>query len=170
MIMLATPTLERRLLQTVIEEAEAKSVREWPPESVELSLILLKQLRESMTGMHRKLEGSLAEGVEAGSFVRQATALRAAVEEQTASLRELIDKLAPLEDAVSTKLLAALRSLEEAEKAFHDLLVQALARVVMPPPSLDWERLKKESDADFASGRSVAFTTREEMFEGLICI
>jgi hypothetical protein len=167
MTTLTTPSLERRLLQTVKEEVEAKSLRDWPQESIELSLVLLRQIRETTTGMLRTLEEILAEGVEARSFVRDGAPILKAAEDRAASIREFIEKLSAAEDAASAQLLAALRSLEQEERAFRDLLSGALTRVSTPPPGMDWDRLKRDSDADFAAGRFVRFETAEEMSEGL---
>lgn len=167
MTTLTVPSLEQRLLHTVKEEAEAKSVRDWPPESVDLCLLLLQQLRERTVNMHRALQEMLANGVEARSLARDGAAILAAVEDNAADIRELTGKLASLDDVASARLLAALRSLEKEEKAFRDLLAEALARVSTPPPAMDWERLKREADSDFADGRFVSFTTPEEMIKGL---
>jgi hypothetical protein len=167
MTTLTAPSLERRLLQTVKEEVEAKSVRDWPPESVELCLVLLQQIRERTAGMLRTLEEILAEGVEARSFAREGAPLLAAAEDRAASIRGFIEKLSSAEDAASVRLLAALHSVEEEEKAFRDLLAEALARVSAPSPSMDWDRLKREADTEFAAGRFATFTTPEEMVEGL---
>ncbi len=164
---LTAPSLDRRLLQTVKEEVEAKSVRDWPPESVELCLVLLRQIRETTAGMLRTLEEVLAGGVEARSFVRDGVPLLAAAEDRVATIREFLEKLSSSEDAASARLLAVLHSLEEKEKAFRGLLAEALARVSAPSPSMDWDRLKREADADFADGHMVSFATTEEMFEGL---
>ena len=167
MTMLTVPSLERRLLQTLKEEVEAKAVRDWPPESVELCLVLLREIHARTAGMLRSLEEMLAEGVEARSFARAAAPILTTAEDNAASIREFIDKLSSLEDAASARLLAALQAVEESEKTFCNLLAEALARVSTPPPSMDWDRLKREADADFAAGRLVTFATAEEMFEGL---
>lgn len=167
MTTLTAPSLERRLLQTVKDEVEAKSVREWPQESLELCMLLLQAMRQRTAGMLRTREEILAEGVEARSFTRDAAPILAAAEESAASIRELIEKLSSSEDAASTKLRGVLHSLEKEEKAFRDLLTEALARISAPPPAMDWDRLKREADADFAAGRFVTFTTPEEMTEGL---
>jgi hypothetical protein len=165
--MLVVPSLEQRLLQTVKEEVEVKSVRDWPQESVELCLVLLQQIRERTAGMHRTLEEVLAGGIEARSFAREGAPLLAAAENRAASIREVIEKLSSSEDAVSVKLLTELHALEGEEKAYRDLLAEVLARVSAPSPSMDWDRLKQEADADFAAGRFVTFTTPEEMVKGL---
>lgn len=167
MTTLTAPSLERRLLRTVREEVEAKSVREWPEETVELCMVLLWEIRRRTAGMLRTLEQILAEGVEARSFVRDAAPLLAIEEENAASIDEIINTLSSSEDPASAKLLTVVRSLEKEEKAFRDLLAEALARVSVPPPAMDWDRLKQETDADFASGRFVTFTTPEEMAKGL---
>lgn len=167
MTTLTVPSLEQRLLYTVKEEAEARSVRDWPQESVALCLLLLQQFCERTADMHRALQEMLAEGVEARSFVRDGAPILAAAEDRAAAIREFIEKLASLNDESTARLLTALRSLEEEEKAFRDLLAEALARVSTPPPTMDWERLKRESDADFAKGQSVRFTTPEELVKDL---
>jgi anaerobic glycerol-3-phosphate dehydrogenase len=117
--------------------------------------------------MHRALEEMLAEGVEARSFARDGAPILAAAEDRAAAIREFIDKLTSVNDETSARLLAALCSLEKEEKAFRDLLADALARVSTLPPSMDWERLKREADADFAAGRFVTFTTPEGMVKDL---
>jgi hypothetical protein len=167
MTILTVPSLEQRLLRTVKEEAEARSVREWPQESVELCLNLLQQIRTRIADMHQTLEEILAEGVEARSFAREGVPILAAAEDRAASIRELIDRIASLEDACFARLLRVLRSLEKEEQAFRDDLAEALARVSESPPSMDWEQLKREADADFAAGRFVTFTTPEEMAKDL---
>jgi hypothetical protein len=167
MTTLTVPSLGRRLLQTVKEEVEAKSVREWPQESVELSLILLRQFRERTAGMRRELEEVLARGVEARSFARERVPALAAAEDRAAFLREFIEKLGSPDDPASAGLLRELQSLEEEEKAYYGLLSEALARVSAPVPAMDWDHLKRKADADFAAGRYVRFTTAEEMIEAL---
>ncbi len=167
MTTLTVPSLEQRLLRTVKEEAEAKSVREWPQESVELCLNLLQQIRTRIADMHQTLEEILVEGVEARSFAREGAPILAAAEDRAASIRELIDRIASLEDTSFARLLKVLRSLEKEEQAFRDDLAEALNRVSESPPSMDWEQLKREADADFAAGRFVTFTTPEEMAKGL---
>jgi hypothetical protein len=167
MTTLTTPSLERRLLQTVKEEVEAKAVREWPQESVELCLVLLRRFRERMAGLRRELDEVLTRGVEARSFAGEGVRPLAAADDFAVSIRELLEKLSPSEDAASASLLAELHALAEEARAYHDLLTEALARVSTPPPPMDWERLKQEADADFTAGRFMTFTTEEEMFEGL---
>ncbi len=167
MTTLTVPSLEQRLLHTVKDEAEAKSVREWPQESVALCLHLLQQFRERTADMHRALEQMLAEGAEARSFARDGAPILTAAEDRAAAIREFIGRLTSLNDEASARLLAALRSLEKEEKGFRDLLADALARVSTPAPSMDWERLKREADADFAAGRFGTFTTPEGMVEDL---
>lgn len=167
MTTLTAPSLERRLLQTVKEEVEAKSVNEWPDESVELCSILLRQIRERTAAKLRALQDMLAAGVEARSFVREGTPALAAAEERAASIRESIARLSSMEDIASTMLLGELRSLAEEEKSYRHLLADALGRVSSPPLAMDWDRLKREADADFAADRFVRFATAEEMAEGL---
>ncbi len=167
MTTLTAPFLERRLLQTVKEEVEARSVRDWPQDSVELGLTLFQRSRATTARMRKELQALLTKGVEARSFSRHAAPLLAAAEDFAASIRELIEKLSSSNDSDSARLLAELRLLEQEEKAYRDLLSEALARVAAPSPALDWDRLKSEADADFAAGRSVTFTTAEELSEGL---
>jgi hypothetical protein len=167
MTTLTAPSLERRLLQTVKEEVEAKSLREWPEESVEFCLVLMRQFRERISGMRGKIEQALARGVEERSFSRDGGRTLAAANDFAVSIRELIEMLSSSEDAASARLSAELHALAEEAKAYRNLLAEALARVSVPPPPMDWDRLKREADADFAAGHFVTFTTPEEMFEGL---
>lgn len=167
MTTLTAPSLELRLLQTVKEEVEARSVEEWPQKSVETCLILVRQFRKRTVDLRKELEEVLASGIEARSFSPQGASLRAAADEFAAAIRELIDKLSSSEDSASARLLAELHALAEEAKAYRDLFAEALARVSAAPPSMDWDRLKQEADADFAAGRLVRFTTPEEMVKGL---
>ena len=47
--------------------------------------------------------------------------------------------------------------------ACRDFLAAALARAKTPPPRLDLRRLKEESDADFAAGRSITYNSLDEL-------
>ncbi len=167
MTALTMPTLERRLFQAAKEEAEAKSVSEWPKESVETCLVLIREIRARTVRMLETLEAILAEGIEARAFKRDFAPLLPAAESDMTAIREFVEKLSSSEDDASGRILAALHSLEEVEETYRDLLAEVLARASNPHPSLDWERLKSESDADFKAGRFVSFTTNEEMLEGL---
>ncbi len=155
MTTLTIPTLERRLFRAAREE------------SVEFCLVLLHEIRARTVRMLETLEATLAEGIEARAFKRDFASLLPAAQSDRTAIREFVEKLSLSEDDASGRILAALHSLEEVEASYHDLLAEALARASNPRPSLDWERLKSESDADFKAGRFVSFTTNEEMVEGL---
>ncbi|MGH7168870.1 MAG: hypothetical protein ACRELF_17765 [Gemmataceae bacterium] len=152
MTTLTVPSLEGRLLQTVKEEVDAQAVREWPRESVELCLVLLRRFRDRFAGLRGALDELLASGVEAGSFARDGTRLLAAADDFATSIHELIEKLSASEDAASARLVAELHALAGEAKAYRERFAEALARVATPPPGLDWDRLKQEADADFATG------------------
>lgn len=147
MTTLTMPSFEKRLFQTMKEEVEAKSVREWPSESVELCLVLLLEIRARIAAMLQTLEEVLAEGVEARSFVVDSTPLLAAAEKFAASIGELVEKLSSSEGDASARLLAALRLLAKEEQTYRNLLGKAASLAARPSPPLDRERIRKAEEA-----------------------
>src|SRR4051794_4275221 len=104
MTTLARPSFERRLLRTVRDEAEEKAVREWPPQSLQLCLDLVRKMRENAARMRPTLERVLADGVEARSFTRDFAPLLAGTDDQIATVRDLIERLSPAEGAATERL------------------------------------------------------------------
>ena|SRR5579859_5188185 len=168
MTTLISPSLDQRLLRTVREEVAAEPVREWPERSLQLALKVLREMRASAADMRHALEEELANGVEARSFVRSYGQYLPVAEDHLAFIRELVDSLSQAGDAATESLLAELRLLQQEHQVFRDLLAEALTRASEPPRPIDWNQLKRESDADFAAGRFAAFSSPDEMLQGLV--
>jgi hypothetical protein len=165
---LKIPSLDRRLLRTVGEEVEAEPVGEWPARSVQLALKLLREVRENVAvDLLQALEQVLSEGIEARSFVRVYSRFLPDADNDLTQIQELIDRVCSVGGAAGESLTAELRSLEEVYRTYRDRLAEALARASEPPRPIDWDRLKRESDADFAAGRFTAFETAENTLRGL---
>jgi hypothetical protein len=167
MTTLTKPSLDRRFLQAVREQVAAEPVRGWDQRDIELCLDFLRKLRKNATDMRQALEEALAEGVEAGSFVRDAGPSLHDLDQRIELVQELVDSLSLAKDAAIDSLVAELRLLDRENRATRDLLAEALARASEPPLPIDWDQLKRGSDADFAAGRFTAFETPEDMLKGL---
>jgi hypothetical protein len=167
MTTLAIPSLERRLLRTVTDEMAAKPVSEWPQRSLRVCLDVLRKIRESAAETRREVEQELSVGAEAGAFVRHYNPCLAAASEHLEMVHQLAEVLAPATDPASQSLAAELGLLEQENRTYCELLAKALFLASKPPGPVDWERLKEESDADFAAGRFTSFATPEEMVKGL---
>jgi hypothetical protein len=154
-----TMPLERRLLRTVREELEAEPARDWPRQSVELCLGLLRGLREGSAEVRQRLQEELAEGVEARSFSRTYAPLLPAMDDQASNVRELVDWLASAEDAVARSLVAELRLLGQEHQALRDLLAEALARASGPHRPADSGRVRAAEEAH-ARGETKPFSRR----------
>lgn len=152
-----TMPVERRLLRTVREGLEAEPARDWPRQSVELCLGLLRALREGAAETRGGVEDELAEGVEARSFARTYAPLLTLVEEQATAVRQLADWLSPAEDAPSRSLVAELRLLEQEHQALRDLLAEALSRASGPHRPADARRVRATEEAH-ARGETKPFS------------
>jgi hypothetical protein len=117
--------------------------------------------------MCREFENDLAEGVEARSFVSSHGPILPATEEHQVQLGRLLEELSGATGTVAESFVAELRLLEKDTKAFRDRLAEALSLASRPPVPVDWDRLKEESDADFAAGRCTSIKTPEDMLKGL---
>lgn len=159
MTILTIPSFERRLLGTVREEMAAEPVSEWPPQSLQLCLGILQGIRANAATMHSILKGTLAEGVEVRSFVRDYRPFLPLTDDRLAQVRELIERLSPMEDTASANLAAALHALEQEYQAFRDHLAEALARASTPLPPVDWDRIRAAEEAH-AHGDTKPFSSR----------
>ncbi len=163
MTTLATPTLQRRLLQTVGEAVANDRFGE----TIQLGVGVVRELRESVARMRREFEADLAEGVEAHSFARSCGPILSATDEHQIQLGRLLEELSGAQGTAAEPFLAELRLLEKETEAFRDRLAEALSLASRPPAPVDWDRLKEESDADFAAGRFTTFESPEDMLKGL---
>ena len=154
-----TMPVERRLLRKVREGLEAEPARDWPRQSVELCLGLLRGLREGTAEMRQGLEDELAKGVEAHSFTRTYAPVLPAADEHAATVRQLVDWLSPAEDAASRSLVAELRLLAQEHQALRDLLAEALARASGPHRPADSGRARAAEEAH-ARGETRSFSRR----------
>ncbi|SRR6266542_1559754 len=162
MTTLITPTLHRQLLRTV-GEAVAK---DHLGEPVRLGVGVVREIRESCARGHQEFEDSLAKGMEAKSFVDSFGPALSLADEYLLQLRRLLEELAGAEETPAREFIAELRRHEEEESAFRARLAEALALASQPPRKLDWDRLKAESDNEFAAGRFTTFETPEDLFTG----
>lgn len=151
--------VERRLLQTVREEAAAEPVSKWPARSLQLCLNFLRGLRESAAELRQALEHELAEGVEARSFARTYAPTLVAATDHLVFIRELVEELSPARDAASASLFSELRLLERENEAYRDLLASALSRALDAPPPVNWERVRAAEQAQ-ATGQTKPFSRR----------
>lgn len=167
MTTLTKPSFNRRLLQAVREQVASEPIRGWDQRDVQLCLDFLRKLRENAADIRQALEEELAGGVEARSFVRDRSPFLHELHELIALVQELVVSLAPVKDAAIERIVAELRLLDQENKTSRGLLAEALACASEPPRPIDWDQLKRESDADFAAGRFTAFATPEDMLKGL---
>jgi hypothetical protein len=149
--------LERRLLQSVEEQAATEPVHTWPARSLQTAIGVLRQIRESAADARKELEDKLATGVEARSFARAYGPYLIATDEHVSLIRKLADFLLPAEDPSCRSLVAELRLLEQEEVAFRDLLAEALARASAPARPVDWNRVDAAGEA-YAAGKTRPFS------------
>lgn len=142
MTTLTLPSLDRRLLLLVREEATAEPVRQWPARSLQLCSLLLKKMRESIADMRESLERVLSEGAEARSFVRQHAPLLPVLNEYVGTARDLAEQIAQAADAASEGLSEELRLLAAEGQAVRDLLAEALTRASAAPRPFDPARVR----------------------------
>jgi hypothetical protein len=136
-------------------------------EAIRLGVGIVRELRESVARMRREFEDELAEGVEARSFYRSYSPLLPPTDDCIRELGRLLEALAGAEGTAGESFVAELRLLEKEYITTRDFLAEALARASEPPRPIDYERLKQQSDADFAAGRFVTFETPEDVRKGL---
>ena len=163
MTTLTTPKLQRRLLQTVAEAVR----KDGHEENVRLGVGIVRELRDSVARMRREFEDELARGVEAHSFSLSYGEIFCAADEHLLSLRGLLQELSGDIKGPEESFVKELRLLEQENSAFRDRMAEALSLASKPPRPVDWERLKQESDADFAAGRFTTFETPEDMSKDL---
>jgi hypothetical protein len=163
MTTLTTPTLQRRLLQTVGEAVANDRLGE----TIRLAAAVVRELRESVARMRREFEDDLAKGVEARSFARSYGPILAATDEHQAQLGRLLEELSRAEGSAAEGFVAELRRLEQEIEAFRNRLAEALSLASQPRAPLDWDRLELEADADFAAGRFTSVESPEDMLRGL---
>jgi hypothetical protein len=159
MTTLTLPSFNRRVLQTVGEQAATEPVRTWPRRTLQTALGVLQGIRASAFDMRRELENELASGVEPRWFVRTYSEVLPMADEHVAAIRDLIDSLVAGEDLSSQSLVAELRLHEHEAQAFRDLLAEALAQASDPPHPVDWDRVDAAGEA-FASGKTKPFSRR----------
>jgi hypothetical protein len=143
MTTLTTPTLQRRLLQTVGEAV----VHDRLGETVRLGAGVVRELRESVARMRREFEDDLAEGVEARSFIRSYGSVLLGMDESLVHLGGLLEELSGAEGTAAEGFLTELRLLKQESKAFRDLLAEALSRASEPPRPVDGARVRAAEEA-----------------------
>jgi hypothetical protein len=167
MTTLTTPKLQRRLLQTVADAVR----KDGHEENVRLGVGIVRELRDSVARMRQEFEDELARGIEARSFSLSYGEILCAADEHLLSLRGLLKELSAdigdIKRTTEESFVKELRLLEQENTAFRDRMAEALSLASKPPRSVDWERLKQESDADFAAGRFTTFATPEDMSKDL---
>lgn len=161
------PSFNRRVLQAMREQVASEPIRSWEQRDLQLCLDFLRKLRENAADIHQAMEEDLTGGVEARSFVEGGGPFLDELNERIALVKEFDEALSSVKDPAIEKLVAELRLIDQENKASRELLKEALSRASEPPPPIDWDQLKRESDADFAAGRFTAFATPEEMLRGL---
>jgi hypothetical protein len=161
MTTLSTPTLQSRLLRTVGEAVATNP--EDVGETIRLGVGIVRELRESVARMRQEIE----EGDEARLITESYGALMAAADENLIQLGNLIRLLPDGQGTPAQPFIAELRLLKGETDVFRNRLAEALSLASQPPKPLDWDRLKAESDADFAAGRFTSFDTPEAMKKGL---
>jgi hypothetical protein len=157
--MLTLPSLQWRLLGSVKEEIRAEPVREWPREAIDFCSTLLQKSREAVVGMRLSLEEALAKGVEASLFARDGNRLLTAAKDRAALIQELAESLSSATDTASERIVAELRLLEREEKAYRDLLAEAVSLAARPSRPLAWDRIRLAEEA-CARGETKPFFRR----------
>ena len=164
MTTLTTPKLQRRLLQTVAEAVR----KDGHEENVRLGVGIVRELRDSVARMRQEFEDELARGLEARSFALSYGEIFCAADEHLLSLRGLLKELSgDIKGTTEESFVKELRLLEQENTAFRDRMAEALSLASKLPRPVDWERLKQESDADFAAGRFTTFETSEHMLRDI---
>jgi hypothetical protein len=162
-LLMTTLTTQRRVLQT-LGEAVTKDGLE---ETIRLGVGIVRELRGSVARMRQEFEDEWAQGVEARSFARSCREALCAADEHLLGLRGLLKELSGAEGTTAESFLAELRLLEKENTAFRDRMAEVLSLASKATGRVDWERLKHESDADFAAGRFTTFETSEHMLRDL---
>ena len=171
-----TETLPGLLIQTIADSvhraaAEPSGRAIGPREFAALARYCDYILRESEAGLADVAE-LLAEGVEAGAFRRRCEEELEAlgrVLDLTANILQLASRVAPpsREDAT---VVRSVESLERVRQGLSDVranLLQYLAVVNRPRPTVDWRRLADEARADREAGLYVRYETAEGMAHDL---
>jgi len=153
------PSFNRRLFETVKEQAASEPVRTWPKQTLRTALGVLREIRESAADMRKALEEELAAGVEPREFVRKYSELLPRADEHVTAIQGLVESLSPPEDPSSQSLVAELRLHEQEAQAFRALLAQAVAHASEPPGPVDWDRITAAGEA-YASGKTKPFSRR----------
>jgi hypothetical protein len=159
MATLSFPSLNQRLLRTFRAQAAAEPVPQWPRQSLQLCLNVLRDMRESVVEARQALEEELAAGVEARSFAHVYAPFLPIAEEHADIVRELVGTLAPAEDSASRSVAAELRQLQGENERFRDVLADALAHATAPPSPVNWERIRAAEEA-YARGETKPFSRR----------
>jgi hypothetical protein len=159
-------SFQQRFIQLVKEEAESEPIGEWTPEAFEFWLAMLRSVRDRLRRVRGGLERTLARGVEANAFACSYGENSKAINGLLEAVRTLTG-LFSTADAEATGLAAATEELLIEARAYRDRVLEVLSLATGPLPALDLDRLKQESDADFAAGRFVAYTDPAEMQKGL---
>ncbi len=161
MTTLTTPTLQSLLVRTV-GEALANNPNQLG-ETIRLGAGVVREVRESVARMRQELE----EGSNARSFARSYGPIVPDADEYLVQLGSLLEELSDADGTAAELFIAELRLLKKEAEAFRNRLAEALSLAAESPRPLDWDRLKSESDADFAAGRFTTFETSEAMRKGL---
>lgn len=159
MTTLTVPSFERQLLQTVGEEIQTEPIRNWPQRRFLLCLNIVREIRESAAEARQALEERLSEGVEARSFADGYGPYLQAEEEYVKGNRKSIELLSEWNDPRAEGLIAELRLLEQEERAYRDLLAEALSLATQPSRPVDWERIRRAEEAH-SSGETKPFFRR----------
>jgi hypothetical protein len=157
MATLVFPSLDRRFLKALTDEAMAVPVHDWPTQSLERGSSFLRDVCEHTSDVHRRLSAALAHGVEARSFVRDATRVLPALEQQIAETQALIEAMGKGAGSAVESLSADARALERATLSLRELVTEVLALVSAPPPPGEWEPVNLKGDSESLSSRPVTF-------------
>jgi hypothetical protein len=157
MTTLVFPSLDRRFLKALADEAIAVAVHEWPTQSLQRGSSFLQDVCEHTSDVHHRLSTALAHGVEARSFIRDATRVLPALEQQIAETQALIEAMGKGAGSAVECLSADARALERATLSLRDLVAEVLALVSAPPPPGEWEPVNLKGDTELLGSNPVTF-------------
>jgi hypothetical protein len=152
-------SFERHLLQTVRQEVAAEPLYEWPEESLQLGLDLLRKIRAKAANLHKQLEDKLAGGVEASSFARTHGPVLTAMDDLLADVQGILESPSRLEDHAVESFATEARMLERELWSSRALLAEALSKALEPPRPVDWDRFRRAEEAH-ARGETKPFSRR----------
>jgi hypothetical protein len=156
MTTLQFPSLERRLLHTLTNEVTS-SVKDWPPQSFEVCLKLLRQLKESISVSRRNMVDVLADGIETRTLISFISMRLPVIDETISDIHLMVRALAIIDSPDEIKaLVEEARDLEKEAQRFRDFLAKVFSDASQPSEPVDWVRVEAAGQ-EYKSGKMKRF-------------